>query len=314
MPTKSDIQGFLDGRFVSPSRLLDEFNPNRLQTFGLGADGIGSGPAATGPFYIFFTCPDLNLDDEKTRTQLGLGKPTAPESIAKLLTGATGVIKLLTNTADSYSAQDITLDTSPIGETWIGAKLTVPKHTLSSRQDGSFQIDYVEYSGLPITLLHKIWVDYIEGVTNGLLQPKLTPTDYIYNRVLDYACSIYVFQLLPDAETIEFGMRLTGCYPTAIPFSSWTGRIGGVDAVKVSVPYSYSFMEPMDYRIFEEFNVSVGSCGVSISTEKLKDSKRQVYKLRFHEGKTYGILSGAGSARTENGPPPSTPPTEVSSK
>ena len=310
----SDIHSFLDARFVSPSQLINEFNPKRLTAHGLGGEGIGSDHAATGPFYIFITRPDINLgseSDRKAEALLGLGKPTAPRKIAELLTGGTGVIKLLTNMAESYSAQDVTLDTTSIAETLIGAKLTAPKHTLNSRQDGSFQIDYVEFSGLPVTLLHKIWVDYIEAVTNGLLQPKLEP-NYIHKRILDYACSIYVFQLLPDGETIEFGMRLTGVYPTAIPYSSWAGRIGGYDAVKVSVPYTYAYMEPMEYRIFDEFKDSVDSSGVSISLEKLPNSKRDVYKLRFHEGQTWGILTGNGSSKQENGEAPASPSTIIS--
>jgi hypothetical protein len=124
------------------------------------------------------------------------------ENIATLLTngGASGVIKLLTNLCESYSVSDIALDTHSIGEAWDGAKLVTPKSTLNSKQDGTLQLEFQEWSGLPITTLHRFWVDYIEAVTRGILSPKANP-NYILYRILDYACSIYAFQLLPDAST-----------------------------------------------------------------------------------------------------------------
>ena len=108
----------------------------------------------------------------------------------------------------------------------------------------------------------------------------------VLDRVLDFACSIYYFQTLPDAQTIEFGVRFTGCFPTAVPFSPWNARLGNSEGVKVSVPYTYAYMEPMEPRIFMEFNSSAGSSGVSVGETALPDSKRKVYSLNFSEGKT----------------------------
>ena len=279
-----DLTAFYEKRNPKPSDLLSTFNPQRLHAHGYGTEGIGGDPASTGPFYVFVTRPDLNLGTDAAKKFLGIGQPTAPEPIAKLLQGGAGLIKLITNLAEGYSVQDVNLDTYAIGENWEGAKLSTPKSTLNSRQDGTIQLEFQEYSGLPITALHKIWIDYIEAVTKGILNPKYDSPNYIGQRILDYACSIYVFQTQPDGETIEFGARFTGAFPTAIPFSPWAGKVGNSEGVKVTVPYVYSFMEPMDPAIFAEFNVSAGKHGVTIENVSLENSKRKAYRLKFTEG------------------------------
>ena len=287
--TSTDLTAFYKKRNVTPAELLTTFNPQRLDPHGLGSEGIGGDPAATGPFYVFVTKPDLNLASANTKKFLGIGQPTAPANIANLLTGggASGVIKMLTNLCESYGMSDIVLDIHSIGETWDGSKLVVPKSTLNSRQDGTLQLEYQEWSGLPVTTLHRIWVDYIDAVTRGTILPKSDgATNYISLRILDYACSIYAFQMQPDASTIEFGVRFTGCFPTAVPLSPWGGKLGTSEGIKVSIPYAYSYMEAMDPAIFYEFNTSAAGTGVSIANVTLPQSGRRVFKLTFTEGKT----------------------------
>ena len=277
----SDLKAFYDKRYITPADLLDKLNPQKLKATGFGTPGIGGDPASTGPFYVFITTPDLNILEENARKYLKIGEPMAPEAIARLLTGGNGVIKLLTNLAEGFSPQDIVLDTYSVGEGWDGSKMTVPKSTLNSRQNGTAQIEFVEWSGLPITNMHRMWVDYIEAVTKGILSPKYGNPNYITARILDYACSIYYFQTLPDARTIEFGVRFTGAFPTAVPYTPWSGRLGNSEGIKVSIPYAFSYMEPMDAMIFDEFNISAKNSGVVIKTETLRDSQRKAYVIDF---------------------------------
>lgn len=271
-----DLSSFMKSRFVEPADLLKNINPLRLRAYGNSVDGIGADPAATGPFYVFVTTPDLNLGGQDAKNVLGLGKPTAPNAIAKMLQGGAGVIPLITNMTEGVSASDLVLDIHSVGEGWDGSKIPVPKNTLNSRQDGTVQLEMMEWSGLPVTTLHKIWVDYIENVSKGILYPD---NGYISRRELDYVCSIYYFQCMADGCTIEFGVRFTGCFPTAVPFSPWSGRIGNQEAVKVSIPYAYAYMEPMDSFIFEEFGSRYSSNGVTLSTKTA--GQRNVYRLEF---------------------------------
>ena len=283
-----DLTAFYEARNIKPGDLITTFNPQRIKPHGFGNTAIGGDPAATGPFYIFVTRPDLNIFSQEATNALSIGTPVAPREIAELLCfdKGTGFIKLLTNLAEGFGVQDVVLDTYSIGEGWDGSKMNTPRSTLNSRQDGSLQIEFQEWSGLPVTTLHRLWVEYIEAVTKGILVPKTGTPDYMLDRVLDFACSIYYFQTLPDAQTIEFGVRFTGCFPTAVPFSPWNARLGNAEGVKVSVPYTYAYMEPMEPWIFKEFNSSAGSSGVSVGETTLPDSKRKVYSLNFSEGKT----------------------------
>jgi hypothetical protein len=284
---------YVRGRYIQPASLLSAFNPQRiLPAGGVAAPGIGADPAITGPMYVFVTTPDINLGVATLdQTQdayagagnlplnlanspqlssllelanssfgpvetavLGLGSPMAPNALAQLLTGGAGFIKLLTNMCKGFSPTDVTMDVTQMGEAWDGAKMQLPKSTLNSRQDGTLTLEYEEWSGAPVTLLHKIWVDYMDAVTRGYLAPKLS-ANYLSQRVLDYAVSIYAFQLLPDATTIEWGGRWTGCFPAGAPHSAWAASSAPSHSpITVSVPYSYQFYEPMDPAIFAEFN------------------------------------------------------------
>jgi hypothetical protein len=288
----STSEEIIKKRFFSPDKYISTFNPLKLGSYGSGSAGIGNDPAMTGPFYVFITKPDLNVLSEPSKKYLKIGSPVAPEILANLLTngGSSGFIKLLTNFAESFSTQDIVLDTLTVGEGWTGSKLTMPKHTLNSRQNGSVQIEYKEWSGLPVTLVHKLWIDYIEAVSLGYVFPKGSvstnegyQTAYVQARILDYASAMYCFQLLPDGKTIEFGTKYTGIFPTAVPYSPWSGKIGPSEIIKVTIPYAYSYMEPMDNLIFYEFDMSAKNTGVSIM-KKLTDSERLVYQLVFTEG------------------------------
>jgi hypothetical protein len=283
LTTPTDLTSFYEKRNTTAAKLLTEFNPLRLAAQGHGAD-----PASTGPWYVFVTRPDLNLSTDSAKKFLGIGQPTAPDNIAAMLTGggANSFIKMLTNLCDGYSVQDLVMDVHATGENWEGAKVSVPKSSLNSRQDGTLQLEYMELTGTPNTILHKIWFDYIEAVTKGLLNPKFDAPNYISKRMLDYAVSIYAFQMQPDGETIEFGTRWTGCYPVGVPYSVWGGKIGNSETIKIQVPYAYTYSEPMDGAIFYEFNTSAANQGVAITVETLPQSQRKVFKLKFTEGIT----------------------------
>lgn len=302
------LNAYLKQRYLDTGELLTTFNPERLEVHGSDAPGLGADPATTGPAYVFVTTPDLNLfspdDGSIIAAQLGIGSPVAPVEIAKLLTGGSGFIKLLTNTADPASLSDVVLDTMTVGDGWDGVKMTVPKNAVNSRQSGTLQVEYDEYVGTPITLLHKLWIDYVDAVTRGTLFPK---TGHIVNRVVDFMASIYVVQCLNDGETIQMMARYTGVTPTAQPFSAFKGVRGNSERVKVTVPYAYSFYEVMDNVLFSEFNVASAGTGVSIEGASTSPTNqggtkvaggRLVYRLKFTGHKSTSAFSPATAAKS----------------
>ena len=283
----SDINQFMKSRFVTAADMMDKFNPHRVGTFGHGSTIMGADPASSGPFYLFFTRPDINIETEAAKRHIGIAPEVLPIELLRQLTGGAGMIKLLTNCAESHSFEDMILDTTPIAENWEGAKLQVPKSTLNSRQDGTIQIPFSDYAGSPVIKMHHGWVSYIEHVTRGNINPKYgsgTSPNYISLRTLDYAISIYAFQLSADGETIELGARYTGCYPTGVPLSAWQGKIGPGEKISLTIPYTFSYVEALEVSIYNEFSAVAKSSGAYIESSVLPQSNRRVFKLKFTEG------------------------------
>ena len=246
----SALEGIYSQIFWTPEGMIDEFNPHRRTPLGLD-------PSIHGPAYVFISRPDLNIGTDEAigsvDRYLGLGTPSAPLRIRNHLTrrAGNGFIPLLTNTCLSFPHQDITLDTMDMWENWSANKMTLPKDTVSSRQGGQVSLEFQEYTGAPVSLMMRIWVEYIDGVSKGRFYPH---EDYLNDRVLDYSVAIYVFLLEPDGFTIEWGSKYTGCFPAAVPGSAFSTNIGGADGVKVSVPFNYSYYETMDPALFVDFN------------------------------------------------------------
>ena len=231
---------------------------------------------------------------------LGIGTPIVQSIIYEQLISGNGFIPLLTNTCLSFPHQDITLDTLDLWENWSANKMTLPKDSVSSRQGGQVSLDFQEYAGAPVSSLIRLWVEYIDGVSKGRFYPK---ERYLNIRVLDYAVTIFVFLLEPDGRTIEWGSKYTGCFPSAIPGSAFTGHIGSSDGVKVSVPFNYSYYETMDPAIMSDFNSAYGddpeevpslelgavrpadstrgSGSVAVVPEKIPGTNKTKYLLKF---------------------------------
>ena len=305
----TDLSKFYATRNTTPGDLITKLNPFRFKAHGYGNNTIGSDPAVTGPFHVFFTRPDCNLSTDAARNRLGIGTPMVSNGIADLLMngGGGGLNKMLSNLVEGYDIPDMVLDTTAVGETWVGAKMQIGKSTLNSIQDGTATFEFLEYSGLPVTQLNNLHVQYIEAVTRGHLNPKYNSPNYINQRILDYAISIYLFMCAPDGITIEFGARLTGVYPIGVPYSSFPGRKGPSEAIKVRVPFYYSYMEAMNPSIFNEFTAVAQSSGVSIREVLLQNTQRHAYQLQFTEGltpwgrNTPAVGSGQGPAGSPTG-------------
>ena len=233
--------------------MVEQFNPHRRVPIDLD-------PSIHGPAYVFVSRPDLNIgvdgeDRGNVDSYLGTGTPIAPNILRKQLSG-NGFIPLLTNTCLTFPHQDVTLDTIDLWENWSANRMTLPKDTVSSRQGGQVALEFQEFTGAPVSLLIRLWVEYIDGVTKGRFYPK---DRYLNDRILDYCCCIYVFLLEPDGFTIEWGSKYTGCFPASIPGSAFTSSTIPGEGVKVSVPFTYSYYETMDPSIIGDFNASQGS-------------------------------------------------------
>jgi hypothetical protein len=100
--------------------------------------------------------------------------------------------------------------------------------------------------------LHKMWIQYISNVYHGSWDPK---TDYIWQKILDYAVSVNVVVTAEDFETILFWSKYYGVFPINVPYSalSWdTGNFIGKN--EMSITYAYSWKEDWNPASLTEMN------------------------------------------------------------
>lgn len=229
---------------------------------------------------VFFTRPDLNLFDynegNSTGSRLAYTPPTLtgtlssdpsfqqlyhtdPEllaSLTKLYTRSHSFNPFLSNMASSFDLSDEKLETFEHGKTFTGWKIKVGKHTIGSHTAGSFSISYDETNRIEVYKIHKAWIDYISKVYRGATNSK---KEYIKERRLDYACSVYYFLCAEDGETVLYWAKYVGVFPVSAPTGelSWSkGSI--VQTPDSSVEYEYAWKEEMEPASLVDFNTNAG--------------------------------------------------------
>ena len=151
---------------------------------------------------------------------------------------------------ESFSPADTSSQTITVGETWSKLKQVYAGPDNDSKSGGTFNIEFNELEGMPVTILNKIWYEYSQAVRLGRAQPQQNARNKKY---VDYMSSCYYFQLAPDGMSINYWCRFTGVFPTGLPFSSFSGKTGS-ELIRVSMPYSYMFKEDMLVSLLYEFN------------------------------------------------------------
>lgn len=218
-------------------------------------------PAMSGPFYIFMTSPSCNIETDGNMNwsddvKIWKGYPNIRVLIDNLcynVKGHNGVmpmLTILTNMVESFSPADTSSQTITVGETWSKLKQVYAGPDNDSKSGGTFNIEFNELEGMPVTILNKIWYEYSQAVRLGRAQPQQNARNKKY---VDYMSSCYYFQLAPDGMSINYWCRFTGVFPTGLPFSSFSGKTGS-ELIRVSMPYSYMFKEDMLVSLLYEFN------------------------------------------------------------
>lgn len=267
--------------------------------------------------YVFFTRPDLNIvNSDKTMTAPATSDDLYSHiwssnkdillSLTQFFNSSHQFNVFLSNVAGSFEVSDEFIKATEHGETFTGNKIQYGKNDIESRAAGEFSVHYTDDANLSIYKMHKIWVDYISKVYRGEFYPR---TNYMVQKVLDYACSVYYFLCGPDGETVLFWSKYIGVFPTNIPSStlSWS-KDSILSKPEMTINYSYSFKEDFDPIALVEFNelstpeakgskaramydASHGSMGSTfvgapyIVRDKIGD--RTIYKLKWRDKKIY---------------------------
>lgn len=233
------------------------YNPYRL-------DQVYEDPAVKGIPIMFITTPSLNFSQFNLEADgfLSYVANNEPHLLSFLTTSITEsivgkehsmpFIPLLTNRFTDFSAKDIQSVTKEVGETYYGYKQLLPGILVNSKAGDTTSITYVDNANLDILKLHKIWVDYTEYTARGLMKPARIS---LLHKFIDYTCSIYLFVLDMDGETIQYYSKYTGCVPISVPYSEFSSKIGGnQELIQYSIEYAYSYKEDMDPAILYDFN------------------------------------------------------------
>lgn len=219
-----------------------------------------------GYLHVFFTRPDCNFlttDGTMLNTHVR-SDPTLKYAFARnpdlikqlvLRNGMSHDFMLyLSNRARSFSLIDDGLKYDAYGKSQNGYQIAFGR-----RRDGdlskTFQIHYEEDRNLNILNLHKIWIDYASNVYSGKWYPRM---EYIWGKIIDYACSVYVILTAEDFETIIYWAKYYGVFPTVVPYSalSWSATEGAVKSPSFDIVYAYSWKEDWNPLALTELNVN----------------------------------------------------------
>jgi hypothetical protein len=253
--------------------------------------------------YVFFTRPDLNILERESGTtnfklasQMDLDKKYSylwnnnPWCLKSLVSAGNPYHKfmvLLSNEAQSFEVGDVVLKTTEHGETYNGNKIIYGKSDQESNAAGEMSIRYVDSVNLDIFKLHVAWVDYINKVSRGIIEPK---REYMTGKILDYAASCYYILCGPDGSTILYWQKLTGVFPINTGENTFSWDSGTLLAKpQIDIKYMYSFKSSMDPRTLIEFD-SLSS--TSKKQKKMLDDKGAYIKGKYYEG-DYGIQTGS---------------------
>lgn len=225
---------------------------------------------------VFFTRPDCNFtntnsrfirDDVKADPYFNYILNANPNILYALTDiGGYGVNHkfntFLSSRAESMEISDEVIKTEEVGENFVGFKTVYGKNNHDSVSAGTFSVNYTDSKGMVIYNMHKAWVEYISQVFKGQRSPrsqyKGTQAGTL-SRVIDYACACYYFVLAEDGETILFGHKYYGVFPTNVPASPLSWSKGSMIAKpEMSVTYAYWFREPISLLNMAEFNLLGG--------------------------------------------------------
>ena len=166
----------------------------------------------------------------------------------------TPFIPLLSNTCISSSGgQDISLETEETEGDLSGNKLQYAKGADSSFAPGEITLEFSDIYGSPVLHMMNMWVHYIHYLTKNYVK---TWERYIMYRILDYTCSIYVFETDKDNSTILRWAKYTGCFPKSVPLGTIQHNIDTQPEAlrQLSIPFAYNRYEAMKPATLMDFN------------------------------------------------------------
>lgn len=264
-----NLVGMTEDRLTSNLLNVHRINMNKIFSY---IDAINYGKMA-----VFFTKPDLNIFVDKNFSINPSIKANCPDLAAKInanpiiaaqlqsslspegAVGGLGFINILGSRCNSIDVPELNLSLKQAPENSKGQSMKYGGDFFESLSGDSFNITFLDDRYANVKTLIEIWLEYIEGVNNGTIDPKKV---YIGENRIDYAISIYIFAL-DEMSNIINSVSLVGVFPTSSNMQLAQYSPLALDAEKFLGPFNYSFhftymTKPNSNRVYEAFNYVSG--------------------------------------------------------
>lgn len=174
--------------------------------------------------------------------------------LAKL--GSTPFIPLVSNLSTEISGiKDIIMEKYEYDGDQAGNKTADPMGVDESQSSGECTISYIESSNNSISVMHLLWMIYMDKCGKGLMNPDLEET--LTQLIYDYESAIYWFVTGQDGFSIKWYGKLTGVFPLNVAIGSLIPSRGSPTDPKVSFSYHYNHSEQMNPEIINDFNFTI---------------------------------------------------------
>jgi hypothetical protein len=228
-----------------------------------------------------------------------VGGEAAAEGINSLPLVKTNFIPLLSNACISTgNTRDIMLETFETKGNFSGDKLKYANGIDESLTVGELSCEFEDMYFSPILIIIYIWIMYMHYVGKAVCDPEWA---YIVHRIIDYTCSIYIFMLGTDNQTIIRWVKYGGCFPINIPFGAIQhSREPNVEELRrLSITFVHNFICPMDPVVLTEFNMLSGP---SLYERLSSDYGLSDKEINSYIGEHHITLNSAGKLISEYGP------------
>lgn len=216
------------------------------------------------PFYPYNynILPELGIGDKSQNDKKGF--ILEPKKLVH-----SPFIPLLSNTCtESSGTKDLIIESYDTQGDYSGTKTTYARGSDETQTVSDISLSFGDVFSGPVSLLFFLWMTYIHDVGKGLV--KAHP-HHIFERVIDYTSSIYIFMLGPDQKTIVRFVKYTGCYPTSLSLGAvqHTKDLTSESLRNVSVTMRYNRMEYMNPKILGDFN-TISDPFINFSADAIK--------------------------------------------
>ena len=164
----------------------------------------------------------------------------------------------------TFSAVDFTPPNIQVNSEKVSSRSGGIPYATEVTNTDQCSLSFIENSKIDVYHFHKMWLNYIQAIVEGLISPSEEYLDRKNIRLfgaIDYAASLYVVKYLPNLRKILLIGKCIGIFPQALPGKEIFGQRTSNELTTLPINYFCSIYREATWRegdvghwIFEEFN------------------------------------------------------------